>query len=103
MPLILLGGRTGGGGIGAALFQPTLIDGGRIGIPNRAAYNPSGSWDIENYGVTPHLEVEILPKDWKEGRDPQIEAAVRIALQKAEEFQKPTKKLPVYPVHPGGK
>lgn len=96
----IVGKRTGGGGIGAALFQPTLIDGGRIGIPNRAAYNPGGSWDIENYGVTPHVEVEILPKDWRAGRDPQIETAVRIALQEAKNFEKPEKVLPTYPVHP---
>ena len=72
----IVGTRTGGGGIGAALFQPGLIDGGRIAIPNRAAYNPSGSWDIENNGVVPDIAVEFLPRDFRDGRDPQLEKGV---------------------------
>ena len=45
----IVGWRTDGGGIGPYVFTPQLIDGGRIQIPNRAAYNPDGSsWGIEN-------------------------------------------------------
>lgn len=71
----IIGQRTGGGGIGSALFRPPLVDGGRIAIPNRAAYNPAGSWDVENRGVIPDVDVEVLPRDWREGRDPQLEMA----------------------------
>jgi tricorn protease len=96
----IVGGRTGGGGIGVALFQPPLIDGGEIGIPNRAAFNPAGSWDIENYGVTPDIAVDIMPKDWAAGRDVQIETAVATALEMIRTAQpRPPFAHPPYPVH----
>lgn len=96
---MIVGKRTAGSGIGTALFYPPLIDGGRIRIPIRAAYNPSGSWEIENHGVTPHLEVDFLPKDWIEGRDPQLEKAVEIALRALEKKSPKSRKRPEYPVH----
>jgi tricorn protease len=98
---VLVGQRTGGGGIGAALYQPRLVDGGRIGIPNRAAYESSKSWGIENHGVAPDVGVELLPTGWKEGDDPQLERAVRVAMQALERTSKTSKrKQPPYPVHP---
>jgi len=96
---MIVGKRTAGSGIGTALFYPPLIDGGRIRIPIRAAYNPSGSWEIENHGVTPHFEVDFLPKDWIEGRDPQLEKAVEIALRALEKKSPKSRKRPEYPVH----
>jgi tricorn protease len=95
----VVGQRTGGGGIGAALFQPPLIDGGRIGIPNRAAYNPVGSWDIENNGVMPDISVEVLPRDWNDGRDPQLERALQVALEALKRQKPATHRHPPYPVH----
>src|SRR5215510_6922013 len=50
----IVGKRTSGGGIGPYFFTPRFIDGGRVQLPNRAAYNPNGtSWGIENFGVEP--------------------------------------------------
>jgi tricorn protease len=96
----IVGSRTGGGGIGVALFQPELIDGGVVGIPNRAAYNPAGSWDIENVGVTPDIEVEIIPRDWAAGRDAQLEAAVQTALEMIRTAPaQPATRRPAYPDH----
>ena len=101
----VIGTRTMGAGIGPYAFVPKLIDGGSVTIPNRAAYNPSGSWDIENDGVSPNIEVEWMPKDWREGRDPQLDAAVKAVLQhivdNADRLETPTR--PDYPVHPTGK
>jgi tricorn protease len=77
----VIGTRTMGAGIGPYVYIPELIDGGRISIPNRAAYDPAGSWGIENMGVEPHLEVDWYPADWLEGRDPQLQAAINAALQ----------------------
>ena len=78
-----------------------LIDGGRITIPNRAAYDPSGKdWGIENIGVAPDIEVEITPKDWQAGRDSQLEKAIEIALSEAKKNPKRKKIKPKYPVHP---
>ncbi len=39
---------------------------------------------MENYGVDPDVEVHISPDDWAAGRDPQLEAAVTLALQRLE-------------------
>jgi tricorn protease len=36
---------------------------------------------VENYGVDPDVEVDITPADWARGRDPQLETAVRLALE----------------------
>jgi tricorn protease len=98
----IVGKRTIGGGIGPYYFTPPLIDGGRVRLPNRAAYDPSGtSWGIENIGVTPDFDVEITPADVKAGRDPQLEKAIEVAL--AEITRKPliVPKRPRFPVHPG--
>jgi tricorn protease len=76
----LVGMRTMGAGIGGFIDIPTLIDGGELGIPTRGFYNPDGAWEIENGGVAPDVEVEILPADWRAGRDPQLEAAIQAVL-----------------------
>lgn len=96
----IVGTRTTGGGIGAALWQPRLVDGGRIRIPNRAAFDPSGSWTIENRGVEPDVEVEITADDGRAGRDPQLDAAVQKALAAIEAREPRPIVVPAYPVHP---
>ena len=96
----LVGKRTVGAGTGGAMEYPRLIDGGRITIPNRASYNPvTGEW-AENAGVAPDVEVEWWPKDWRQGRDPQLERALAIALEQADARPPEVGKEPVYPVHP---
>jgi tricorn protease len=76
----VVGTRTWGGVVG--YIQPhELIDGTRITIPQLAfAFNDYG-WNVENYGVDPDVEVLISPDDWAAGRDPQLETAVRLALE----------------------
>jgi tricorn protease len=95
----IIGTRTMGAGIGPYVHIPSLIDGGRIGIPNRAAYDPAGSWGIENMGVEPHLEVEWYPIDWREDRDPQLQAAINAALQEIVDNPPYEVVKPDYPVH----
>jgi len=96
----IVGLRTGGGGIGPYVFTPQLIDGGNVQLPNRAAYNPDGtSWGIENAGVAPDFEVEITPRDWIAGRDPQLEKAVMVAMEELKKVQPLVPKKPKYPVH----
>ena len=97
---ILVGRPTYGAGIGAALDQPDLIDGGRIAIPNRAAYDPAGTWGIENMGVAPDITVELDPESWRAGKDPQLEAAVKAGLDALRSVKKRPWKRPPYPVHP---
>ena len=38
-------------------------------------------WDVENHGVDPDVEVIPSPEDYAAGRDPQLETAVRMALE----------------------
>lgn len=99
----IVGMPTYGGGIGAALFQQQLVDGGRIFIPNRAGYNPlTGKWEIENEGVKPDVRVDRTPEDYLAGRDRQLEEAVRLALEELKTYRKPTLKKPMPPTHKGG-
>ncbi|HEX3248776.1 MAG TPA: PDZ domain-containing protein [Pyrinomonadaceae bacterium] len=98
----IVGKRTFGGGIGPYYFTPSLIDGGQIRLPNRAAYDPSGaSWGIENAGVAPDFDVEITPADVIAGRDPQLEKAVEVALAQISKNPASVPKRPPFPVHPG--
>jgi hypothetical protein len=98
----IVGKRTFGGGIGPYYFTPRLIDGGSVQLPNRAAYDPSGTtWGIENVGVAPDFDVEITPADVIAGRDPQLEKAVEVALVEVSKNPISTPKRPAFPVHPG--
>src|SRR6185436_15988494 len=77
----LVGKRTWGGLVGIAGI-PVLMDGGQVTSPSVAFFNPRGEWDVENHGVDPDVVVEQDPKAVAAGRDPQLEAAVAIALEK---------------------
>ena len=96
----IVGTRTFGGGIGGALFSPDLVDGGQITIPNRASYDPHGTWGIENDGVHPDVEVEWDADSWRAGRDPQLEAAVKALLAEIPKTKKWQPKKPGYPKYP---
>lgn len=76
----LVGTRTWGGLVGIGRY-PTLMDGSEVTAPSGALYFPNGKWDIENHGVTPDVHVEMNPELWREGKDPQLEAAVAIAMR----------------------
>jgi tricorn protease len=76
----LVGTRTWGGLVGIWDGQP-LVDGGGITNPRGGFINLEGQWDVENKGVAPDVEVEITPKDYAAGRDPQLERGVQEALK----------------------
>ena len=98
----LVGKRTIGGGIGPYFFTPRFVDNGRVQLPNRAAYNPDGSsWGIENLGVEPDVDVEIMPQDFAAGRDSQLEKAVEVAMSQIGKNPIVQPKRPVFPIHPG--
>jgi tricorn protease len=76
----VVGTRTWGGVIGIEGYQG-LVDGTGITVPRFAfSFNEYG-WGVENYGVDPDVEVLITPDDWAAGRDPQLETAIRLALE----------------------
>ena len=84
----LIGTRTWGGLVGI-WDVPPLIDGGQITAPRGGFYNLQGEWDVENEGVAPDIEVEQEPKLVNKGHDPQLERAVKAALEllKTEEVE----------------
>ncbi|HUY46244.1 MAG TPA: PDZ domain-containing protein [Streptosporangiaceae bacterium] len=76
----VVGTRTWGGVIGIeAPF--TLVDGTAMTVPRYAIWLDGFGWGVENHGVDPDVEVVPSPGDWAEGRDVQLETAVRLAAE----------------------
>jgi tricorn protease len=81
----VVGTRTWGGVIGIeGVPGHELVDGTHMTVPRYAGYFEDYGWGVENYGVDPDVEVLISPDDWAAGRDPQLETAVRLALEALE-------------------
>lgn len=94
----VVGTRDAGAGIGATSYQ--LIDGGSFQIPDWGWYEArTGTWIMENRGVTPDYELEIMPPEWRAGRDPQLEKAVQLAMDTLKKIRPKTLKQPAYPVY----
>ena len=94
----VVGTRTAGWGIGATEYE--LIDRGIVRVPDWGWYDPrTGTWFMENRGVTPDYELEIMPPAWRAGRDPQLEKAVELAMDALKKTKTPPIKRPSYPVY----
>jgi tricorn protease len=76
----VVGTRTWGGVIGFD-GERELVDGTQITVPQQAFSFDRLGWGVENHGVDPDVEVDITPADWAQGRDAQLETAVRLALE----------------------
>jgi tricorn protease len=97
----LVGKRTWGGLVGISQM-PQLMDGGQVTSPNVGFFSPAGQWDVENHGVEPDVAVEQDPKAVATGHDPQLEAAVKLAMQKLGPATPPPRPpFPVYPLKVG--
>jgi tricorn protease len=92
----LVGKRTWGGLVGIYDY-PQLVDGGFITAPRLAFWNPNGTWDVENHGVAPDIEVDLDPQAVREGHDPQLEKAVQVVLEELKKHPLPRHKKPAYP------
>ena len=94
----VVGMRTAGWGIGATEYD--LIDRGTIRVPDWGWYDPrTGTWFMENRGVTPDYELQIMPPAWRAGRDPQLEKAVELAMDALKKMKPLPNKRPNYPVY----
>jgi tricorn protease len=78
----VVGTRTWGGVI--SCYFNELVDGTLVTQPTSALWFAGVGWAVENHGVDPDVEVTIAPHDWAAGRDPQLDTAVRLALQALE-------------------
>ncbi len=92
----LIGKRTWGGLVGILGF-PILMDGGFVTAPNIAIWTEEG-WVVENVGVPPDIEVEQLPSELMQGKDPQLERAIEVALQQLEANPRVRPERPPFPV-----
>lgn len=82
-------------GLGKVIGMPTfgavigtwdtqLVNGVTFRIPVAGWYRMDGA-NLENYGVPPDIMVPYTYEDYRDGRDPQIEAAVRQLLSELEQ------------------
>ena len=92
----LVGTRTWGGLVGIYDY-PALMDGGGVTAPRVAFYNRNGDWDVENHGVAPDYEVELTPKEWASGHDPQLEKAVTLVMDALKKNPLPVAKHAAFP------
>ena len=93
----LVGKRTWGGLVGHYTNPHDLLDGGFVGTPNLAFYTPHATWEIENQGVPPDVEVEDDPALARQGHDAQLEKAVELVMDSLNKNPPPTPRRPAYP------
>lgn len=97
----LIGKRTWGGLIGISA-NPNLIDGGFLVVPFFRFFTPEREWRIENEGVAPDIEVELDPTEVNQGRDTQLDAALKSVMQRLESEKQITRKVaPAMPMQLG--
>ena len=89
----IIGTRTWGGEIWLSSSN-ILVDRGLASAAETGVYGPEGEWLIEGHGVDPDIVVDNLPHATFQGKDAQLEAAVK-------HLQELIKKQPVeVPKHP---
>ncbi|MBD3222125.1 hypothetical protein GF314_12890, partial [bacterium] len=77
----VIGTRTWGGLVGISRNIP-LMAGGNVTFPEFGIYSLDGEWVVENEGVEPDIVVDNLPHEVIAGRDPQLEKAVEVLLER---------------------
>ncbi|MFT6334935.1 MAG: tricorn protease [Halioglobus sp.] len=71
-------GRTTWGGLVKSSTHYRMIDGGRVTCPDNAIFDPvKDEWVGENKGIAPDIFVRQDAKSLSQGRDPQLERAVK--------------------------
>jgi tricorn protease len=77
----LIGSATWGGLVKSSVHY-ALIDGGAVTAPDNAIFDPvNNRWIAENEGIPPDIYVRQDAKALSEGRDPQLERAVKEVLK----------------------
>ena len=76
----IIGTRTWGGLIGIS-GNPNLMDGGSVSAPQFRFMDTEGMWAVEGVGVAPDIEVVDSPDLVAAGKDPSLEAAVKLLME----------------------
>ncbi len=95
----LVGKRTWGGVIGISPYH-RLVDGAITTQPEYSFWFADAGWKVENYGTDPDYDVDIAPHDYRDGKDPQIEFALRLMGRALEEHAPPMPDLSTKPSLP---
>lgn len=82
------------GGLVGIINGQTTIDNGTVHQSNNAFYGREGTWWVENHGAGPDVLVDNDPASVLSGRDPQLEKAIEVILDKIK------KNPPVFPPRP---
>jgi tricorn protease len=93
----LIGTRTWGGVVGIRGDKP-FVDFGMSTQPEFAWWEPKRGWSLENAGVSPDIEVMITPQDRLAGRDPQLDKAIEVLMEKLEKDPRDLPEPPPWPV-----
>lgn len=92
----VIGTRTWGGEIWLTMSN-VLVDRGIASAAEIGVYGPEGEWLIEGHGVEPDIVVDNLPHATFNGKDAQLEAAVKYLREQIEKDPRPVPSAPAYP------
>jgi tricorn protease len=92
----VVGTRTWGGLIGITNMIP-LTDGGMVTQSNVGFANLKKQWVVENVGAIPDVVIDNDPGEVAKGRDPQLEKAIEVIMEKLKENPPPDLTPPPFP------
>lgn len=92
----VIGTRTWGGEVWLSSSN-TLVDRGIATAAEFGVYGPEGKWLIEGHGVDPDIVVDNLPRATFDGKDAQLEAAIKHLLDEIAKHPNPVPPSPAYP------
>jgi tricorn protease len=96
----VIGTRTWGGEIWLSARR-WLVDSGMASAAELGVYGPEGDWLIEGHGVDPDIVVDNPPVATFQGRDAQLEAAVKHLQELIAKDPRPVPATPKYPIKKG--
>lgn len=91
-----IGMRTWGGQIWLSGAN-RLTDNGIARAPMFGVYGPDGKWLIEGRGFEPEIELDNLPHESFNGKDAQLEAAIKLLKEKIAADPREVAPVPAYP------
>lgn len=91
-----IGMRTWGGFV-ALNTRNRLTDKGVASAPMHGGYSLDSEWLVEGHGFVPDIELDNLPYETFNGKDAQLEAAIKLLQEKIAEAPRDVPPVPAYP------
>ena len=92
----IIGTRTWGGEVWLT-GSNSLVDRGIATAAEFGVYGPEGKWLIEGHGVEPDIVIDNLPRATFDGKDAQLEAAIKYLMAEIKKKPNPIPKVPAPP------